>query len=1356
MAKRNQTSAANLKQQLTVVQDLSKSISSLTTAFIALNSSGASYSEIQKELGKRLEAAYDNFRNVTKEADALAVQTSRLRKPTEEQITLLGKLQTAIGVLGSKYSTLSNKDIAKFNKAQEAYSKIVKEQEEITRSANRTEQEILKTRRLAAKTALAEAELRIRLEREASQKRESALKKEVSDLNKTESEKTKIRKRGFAATIKNFENEQKANEKLVASQEKLYARLKKANDKRIEQERIASEKLAESRKFFGKSFSAAFSPESIGKAIGSVTKFIGVFQILNKLVEVFTGLTVGSIKAFIDFDASISKVAAVSGASGVELNNLSEAIRQSAVDTRFSANEIAELSVSLAKLGISAKEIPSLIQPITIAAQATGENLTSVGEAIIKVTNQFQLGTSAAATTAAVLTAAVNESSLSLESFNVAIGYVGPLANQAGLSFEETAKALGILSDSGFSASRAGTGLRTILTNLKKPGVDLIDTLQELADKNIGVQEAQKLVGKQGAAQLITLTQNIEKLKEVTLVEEGYASQLNATAQQMSSLTGQIDILAGAYTELQLKIGNFLTSNNLLIEAIGVLDEDAENLARGYKLLSEESLRLGDTFEARLAKGLRDGASSFEILKDILKDTKDQRITEIVKDLEDAGAASMSIEELNEQLSGLRSRYEFLAAFDPRKFGARRSLESVISAQNLLEKTVKDSELNKFLEAGTRRVNERYSAEVMAIGKVINEKEREAKAINASSKFLATANKLEKEALDLRAKDAKVYGKQASFLEGSAKGYRLLAAELSGYTYTEKQKEKVVKDPTDRYKEQFNLLMQNFELERKGIEDSQKDAEKAFKARMKQIEDEFSSKEKAASTESELIEVLAQKRSAEKQVIDSYNEELGVYADKTADLTTRSAEFFDNFTSKFKGSAENTQNLINKLEGWSQAIANLAQQNSELNLEAQLTVVKEAAILYEDGGKAIDLFSSRLKDLESQFDKTKYGQINLSIAQKKYIQDIRNDLAKSLEDYNKRFAALSLVIGEDAAKKILQPFADVSDSLVKKLNEAIKNGTLDDKTIAEIKKKLVSLRGTIEDGVGKDDVILNIDITPQEIIAAALDETLKAIDRFNDAAFENTKNRLDRELDEIKYRAEVEDDILQAKLEGQLISDAEYRAQVDKNRRKEAQAQNRIEKQMFDAQQKRDRQQALFDYLEALGSIVPTLIKRGEAATPLDVSLKAAITAGFATVGYGLELRAINQRKFYPTKFAEGGIVNGPSHAEGGVPFTVRGQGGYEMEGGEYIINKKSTQKYKTLLDQINGYGKSNYKFAAGGVVKDPTEVANRQIELLEAIASSNISMVGKLDKPVRAFVASNDLRSDENARRIQERNSQL
>ena len=47
-------------------------------------------------------------------------------------------------------------------------------------------------------------------------------------------------------------------------------------------------------------------------------------------------------------------------------------------------------------------------------------------------------------------------------------------------------------------------------------------------------------------------------------------------------------------------------------------------------------------------------------------------------------------------------------------------------------------------------------------------------------------------------------------------------------------------------------------------------------------------------------------------------------------------------------------------------------------------------------------------------------------------------------------------------------------------------------------------------------------------------------------------------------------------------------------------------------------------------------------------------------------------------------MVEGPSHAQGGIPFTVAGQGGYEMEGGEFIVNKRASSMHRDLLERIN------------------------------------------------------------------------
>ena len=77
----------------------------------------------------------------------------------------------------------------------------------------------------------------------------------------------------------------------------------------------------------------------------------------------------------------------------------------------------------------------------------------------------------------------------------------------------------------------------------------------------------------------------------------------------------------------------------------------------------------------------------------------------------------------------------------------------------------------------------------------------------------------------------------------------------------------------------------------------------------------------------------------------------------------------------------------------------------------------------------------------------------------------------------------------------------------------------------------------------------------------------------------------------------------------------------------------------------------------------------------------STIMAG-VTLAMGLK----NIQKIVDTKakYQKGGLVHGRSHAEGGVPFTVQGQGGYEMEGGEYIVNKKATIQYFPLLEMLN------------------------------------------------------------------------
>ena len=1105
----------------------------------------------------------------------------------------------------------------------------------------------------------------------------------------------------------------------------------------VNKTRVAQEKGNAAVKGFGDGIKSAFSPQSLGRAIGSIVKFVTLYNLFLFAVRAVKDAIFGSITAFVEFEDSIGKLQAVTGATAEDTKAMSEAIRETAVQTRFTSDEVASLAIELAKLGATSDEIPSLILPIAQAAQAIGADLSAVGEAVFKVNNQFGLSAAETAATTQVLVSAINESALSLESFGTAIQYVGPLADQVGLSLNETASFLQVLSDNGFTASRIGTGLRKIFIDLKKPGEDLSTTLESLAKENISVAEANELVGKTAAAQLITLLRNIDAFKDNADESTRFTSSLKASASQMSTTAGVVDILKSSYNDLKISIGDAIVSNELFVEAIGLVFPAAEQLIRGYsslntvfstqkgaELAKEEFVKLAEE-SRKTGKSVTELGSLYTSTAKILGQTGEANdLIGALSGLTEAGLdftqAQNAIEIATKR--GTVPLNEFLSALGIE--GARKVkindviFETVNGIDALGDQFVKFEGFTKIVANQTDELikaqkvekerNDTYNSFADTIKKIKDlGPTTEAAGLRSQELEVQIRSKLLKAQQELNDEKAKgILADQDEILSltGRISGYNKVIQTISEFGNVSDEQEK--KDKAAR------------EVRAKADVDEIKRRRDNIKDELKRIKEQ---RDEEILLARERTKLLLQDQTISVEQRAKIENDL---ADQIGAANKKAVGLIDDQLVKLKPLYDDAGNLVKKFG-------------------------KEFPSLVDDLEDSVGDVGQILGDLAGQVETTFLDDANLAIEKSKGV----------LETYDKQVAELNEKFGENAGQskayfKALEGLTNGVSIELQGFADGLDQTTEEGKIAFQIIQRLL-------DAVEKSGkkAPFNWKGFWKEVITdslnEALDVSIDAIDRFNEVSLENTRNRLEAQKQLIQSQADIEDDILKARLENQLISEAEYRAQVEKNRKKEAQAQNRIEKQIFDAEQKRERQSALLSYLSALGSIVPELIKSGN-AEPVTLAIKSAITAGFATAGYITELKAINNRQFIPTRFAEGGLVNGPSHAEGGVPFTVRGQGGYEMEGGEYIVNKRSTQKYKSLLDQINGYGKSNYKFAAGGVVKDPAETASRQLELLEAIASSNISMVGKLDKPVRAFVATTDLRSDENARRIQERNSQL
>ena len=340
-------------------------------------------------------------------------------------------------------------------------------------------------------------------------------------------------------------------------------------------------------------------------AIGTLLRYSLAYRAINAGQQLLNELFIQSSKRAIRLEKALADVAAIANLTSTEIQKLEKVVFDVAGTTSLTATEVVELQKQLAKLGTSVSDIERLTRPIALLSQALGEDAGGVAAALKKTLNQFQATTEEADRFANVLVGAVNETALSLNDLGTALQYVGPLAAQSGVSFEQTASLLGILADNGFRASRAGTGLRNVLLESAKSGVPFAEFLEDLAEKNLDVARATDLFGKRGASAAIVLSNNIEKFKDLSVELEDSNRLFIANAKQMATTQGQIDLLSSAYDKFSTNLGEAITQTNFFINVLAILDKEASGLAGAYKILSEETEKTKDLTE-ELVESFRD------------------------------------------------------------------------------------------------------------------------------------------------------------------------------------------------------------------------------------------------------------------------------------------------------------------------------------------------------------------------------------------------------------------------------------------------------------------------------------------------------------------------------------------------------------------------------------------------------------------------------------------------------------------------------------------------------------------------------------------------------------------------------
>lgn len=353
---------------------------------------------------------------------------------------------------------------------------------------------------------------------------------------------------------------------------------------------------------------------AVGPKIQSVGSGMSTFgkDLSMKVTAPIVGVGIASAKVAIDFEAQMDRVGAIAGATSGDMDKLTATALDLGAKTSKSASEVALGFEEMAAMGFNATEIIGAMPGVISAAEASGSDMAQTAEVMASTLNIFSLKAKDASKVADILATTANISAANLTDMQYALKYAGPPAAALGISLEETAASIGIMTNAGMKGEQAGTTLRGALLGLLDPseensklmnkmGIAITDNngnfvglsklIKNLTDSMEGQTETQKaatlasLVGKEAVSGMLSLMKagpaQIDKMTR-SLENSGGASAETAAIMK-DNLKGTLDELGGTFETAAITIGGVLTPT------IKKASEFVQDLVEDFQDLSPET-----------------------------------------------------------------------------------------------------------------------------------------------------------------------------------------------------------------------------------------------------------------------------------------------------------------------------------------------------------------------------------------------------------------------------------------------------------------------------------------------------------------------------------------------------------------------------------------------------------------------------------------------------------------------------------------------------------------------------------------------------------------------------------------------
>lgn len=332
--------------------------------------------------------------------------------------------------------------------------------------------------------------------------------------------------------------------------------------------------------------SAKTSLESFQKQTGGTFERVGkTMQSVGKSLTKGVTLPLLAVGAYAtktgaEFESAMSKVSALSGATGKDLSTLEKAAREMGRTTRYGSTEAANALSYMSLAGWDTQQMVKGLKPVLNLASAGQMDLAQASDIVTDMMSMFGLEAEQAGRATDVFAVAQANSNTTVSQLGEALKKSGSAAAAAGQSLEDTSAILGVLANNGIKGSEAGTALNAMFRDLQAAAVD---GKVAIGDTSVAVYDANG-----NMRSMVDIIADVEKATEGMTQEQKH----NALASifQQRSLKGMNTLLNSGSGELKKLQGEL---NNSTGAAQTMADEMDNNLKGSFMKLKSAMEDIG-------------------------------------------------------------------------------------------------------------------------------------------------------------------------------------------------------------------------------------------------------------------------------------------------------------------------------------------------------------------------------------------------------------------------------------------------------------------------------------------------------------------------------------------------------------------------------------------------------------------------------------------------------------------------------------------------------------------------------------------------------------------------------------------